>query len=70
MDNFAPRSFASPQVKDACISLFKHTPDEMILKINAYIKAGLPGVLNLLGLKWPTNIKSEIRQLVLQGLHK
>jgi len=44
-DNFTPKWFAPPQVKDACIALFKHTPGEIVLQVDAYITAGLPGVL-------------------------
>jgi hypothetical protein len=69
-DNFAPRSFAPPQVKDACIALFKHTPDEIVLKVDAYITAGLPGVLGMSNSTRPTKIKSEIRDLVLKGLRE
>lgn len=59
-DNFAPRTLTIPQVTDACIALFKHTPEEMALKIDAFITAGLPGVLHQFGQNRPTRVKAEI----------
>jgi hypothetical protein len=67
-DNFTPRSLAPPQVKDACIALFKHTPYEIVLKVDAYITAGLPNVLGMSNSTWPTKIKSKICNLMLKGL--
>jgi hypothetical protein len=69
-DNFAPRSFAPPEVRDACVTLFKHTPDEIVLKIDAFVTAGLPGVIKMSGSKRPVKIKAEIRERVLQGLRE
>src|ERR1700683_4262142 len=67
-NNFAPRTLTTPQVTDACVTLFKHTPEEMTLKIDAFITAGLSGVLRHSGQNCPTRVKAEIRELVLNGL--
>jgi hypothetical protein len=58
------------EVTDACVTLFKHTPEEMALKIDAFITAGLPGVLSQSMQNRPTRIKTEICDLVLSGLHQ
>ena len=55
-------------MKDTCVALFKLTPEEMTLKFDAFITAGLPGVLRMAGQSRPTKVKSEIRAAVLNGL--
>lgn len=69
-DNFAPRTFATPQVTDAFVTLFKHTPDEIALKVDAFITGGLPGVLRKSGQNRITRVRSEIRDLVLNGFRE
>jgi len=59
-DNFAPQTLTTPQVTDACVTLFKHTPEEMALKIDAFITAGLPGVLCQSRQNCPTRVKAKI----------
>lgn len=66
-DNFMARSFATPQVKEALHAMFLHTPDEMALKVNAFVTTGLAGALRLSGQNKPTRTKSEIRNLVING---
>lgn len=69
-DNFNPRTFATPQIKEACVRLFKLTPEEMCLKIDAFVTAGLSGVLKMSGQNKPTRTRAEIRELVLTGLRE
>ncbi|KAJ2993806.1 hypothetical protein NUW54_g7660 [Trametes sanguinea] len=42
-DNFALRTTSTPRVVEACMHLFKCTPEEMAAKIEAYVTAGLSG---------------------------
>lgn len=69
-DNFMARSFATPEIKEALFHLFKHTPDAMCLKVDAFVTAGLSGVLKISGQNKPTRTRSEICELVLNGLRK
>jgi hypothetical protein len=57
-------------MKDACVALFKHMPEEMALKCDAFVTAGLPGALRMAGQGRPTKVKSEIRAAVLNGLRE
>ncbi|CDO74662.1 hypothetical protein BN946_scf184828.g2 [Trametes cinnabarina] len=67
-DNFALRSVSTPKVVEACMQLFKCTPDEMAMKIEAYVTTGLAGVVRAAGTKRHNQLKSEIRNKVYQGL--
>ncbi|KAG1888204.1 hypothetical protein F4604DRAFT_1916126 [Suillus subluteus] len=44
-DNFGPRSYASDPVKNACLALFKLTPEQIVVNIDAYIASGVEGVI-------------------------
>jgi len=55
-----PWTLTTSQVMNACVTLFKHTPEEMALKIDAFITAGLPGVLHQSGQNCPTRVKAKI----------
>jgi hypothetical protein len=59
-DNFMPWTLTTSQVMNACVTLFNHTLEEMALKIDAFITAGLPGVLRQSGQNCPTRVKAKI----------
>lgn len=42
----------------------------MSLKVDAFVTAGLSGVLKIAGQNKPTRARSEIRELVLSGLRE
>jgi hypothetical protein len=65
---FQPRTFVTPQITNAFNALFKMTPGEMALKVDAYITGGLAGVVRLTGKNASVKLRSEIRELVLSGL--
>ena len=65
MDNFAVCTLATPQINDACVALFKHTQDEITLKVDAFITTGLPGVLHMAGKSSPMKRSGVIHQLCL-----
>ncbi|KAG1869621.1 hypothetical protein F4604DRAFT_1584223 [Suillus subluteus] len=68
-DNFNPRTYASPEITDACMNLFKMTPDEMALKIDAYITGGLGAVVHVSGERKTTFYRKNIRDMVTFGLY-
>lgn len=43
VDSWSCRSVATSKARDACVTLFKNTPEDMALKIEAYIATGLAG---------------------------
>ncbi|OSD08237.1 hypothetical protein PYCCODRAFT_1345161, partial [Trametes coccinea BRFM310] len=67
-DNFALRTTSTQKVVEACMHLFKCTPDEMAAKIESYVTAGLPGIVRAAGSKRSHQLKSEIRTKVFEGL--
>ncbi|EIW62712.1 uncharacterized protein TRAVEDRAFT_43050 [Trametes versicolor FP-101664 SS1] len=69
-DNWAIRTVATPKVKEACIYLFKCTPDDMAMKIEAYAMLGIAGVLKLTNGKRSTLLKAEIRAKINEGLRE
>ncbi|KAF7984186.1 hypothetical protein HWV62_16878 [Athelia sp. TMB] len=58
------------EVKEACLSLFKCTPDQMVLQVEAFITSGLSGTIKLAGKKQPDQLRGEIRKRVLEGLQE
>ncbi|KAF7964970.1 hypothetical protein HWV62_1296 [Athelia sp. TMB] len=56
------------EVKEACISLFKCTPEQMALQVEAFITSGLAGTIKLAGKGQPAKIRGEIRALIVDGL--
>ena len=44
LDAYGTQVFSSPKVKQACLHIYKQTPEEMSLKIEAFCVAGLGGV--------------------------
>jgi hypothetical protein len=69
-DSFVPRTYATAEVKEACVHLYKSTPEEMSLKIDAFTTAGLGGVLKTTGGRRSTSLKAEIREMLRKGLCK
>jgi hypothetical protein len=63
-DNFGPRSYASDPVKNACLALFKLTPEQIVVNIDAYIASGVEGVVRTSGARQTTLLKKEIRDMV------
>ncbi|EGO30311.1 hypothetical protein SERLADRAFT_431819 [Serpula lacrymans var. lacrymans S7.9] len=69
-DNFSPGVHASAKVIEACLHIFKNTPEVMALKIDGYITSGVGGLLKISGGRKSTQIKSEIRDLIKTGLYE
>ncbi|KAF7970978.1 hypothetical protein HWV62_22467 [Athelia sp. TMB] len=69
-DNFATRTIATPEVTQACLALFKCTPDQIGLQVDAFITAGLPGTIKLAGKGQVNQMRAEVRRLVLEGLRE
>ncbi|TFY57509.1 hypothetical protein EVG20_g8517 [Dentipellis fragilis] len=68
-DGIAARILSSPGIRDACIQLFKDTPENMVLRIQAYIQGGLSGVVRVTeGARTYTTLKAEVRREILEGL--
>ncbi|KAG1878885.1 hypothetical protein F4604DRAFT_1580042, partial [Suillus subluteus] len=63
-DNFGPRSYASDPVKNACLALFKLTPEQIVVNIDAYIASGVEGVIRTSGARKTTFLKKEIRDMI------
>ncbi|KAF7975701.1 hypothetical protein HWV62_8647, partial [Athelia sp. TMB] len=68
-DNFMPRSFATPAIGEALQNIFRHTPNDMVLKVDTFMTTGLAGVLRMTDQNKSTRLKSEIRHMVSQGFH-
>lgn len=68
--NFSARSFCPPPIRDAIIAIYKQTPEEMTIRIDSFVTAGISGVIGLNTKNKPNQMKAEIRTLVLQGLRK
>ncbi|KAG1737379.1 hypothetical protein EDB19DRAFT_1909701 [Suillus lakei] len=45
-DNFGPQSYASNPIKNACLALFKLTPEQMVVNIDAYIVSGVEDMIH------------------------
>lgn len=69
-DSFSCRTIATNQVKEACLSLFKCTPDQMVLHVEAFITGGLAGTIKLAGKGQSAKMQGEIRELILEGLRE
>ena len=69
-DNFDIRVQASPQVTEAFVHCFKCTPDEVFLRIDAFIIRGLAGIIALQGQNKTMQFKTEICEMVMNGFHK
>ncbi|KAI0323447.1 hypothetical protein GY45DRAFT_1215369, partial [Cubamyces sp. BRFM 1775] len=71
-DGFALRTSTTPKIIEACMQLFKCTPEEMAMKIEAYVTTGLvlAGVVRATGTKRSIQLRSEIRSKVYDGLCK
>ncbi|KAI0323189.1 hypothetical protein GY45DRAFT_1376512 [Cubamyces sp. BRFM 1775] len=67
-DSFAIRTATTAKVTEACMPLFKCTPEEMAMKIEVYVLTGLSGVVRLTSQKRSTQLKSEIRTKIYEGL--
>ncbi|KAI0323299.1 hypothetical protein GY45DRAFT_1439640 [Cubamyces sp. BRFM 1775] len=69
-DSFALCTATTPKVIEACMQLFKCTPEEMAMKIEAYVTTGLSGFVKAAGMKRSIQLRSEIRSKVYEGLCK
>lgn len=69
-DNFSCRTISTNPVKEACLTLFKCTPDQMALQVEAFITCGLSGTIKLAGKGQATKLRGEIRELILDGLRE
>lgn len=67
-DAFDVRTFCTPQINEAMIQCFKHTYEEIFLKVDAFIVGGLAGVLALKGQNKVVRMRTEIRERVLSSL--
>lgn len=63
-DNFRPRSYVSDPIKNACLALFKLTPEQIVVNIDAYIASGVEGVVRTSGARQTTLLKKEIRDMI------
>ncbi|KAL6302237.1 hypothetical protein BKA93DRAFT_827512 [Sparassis latifolia] len=68
-DNWTTRTSTTSKVTEACMQLFKNTPEEMAMKIEAYLTTGLAGVIKATGGKRSTILKSEVRAAITKGFH-
>lgn len=64
MDIINPRTVVTPEAAEAMMSLFKVTPNEMAMKMQAYITTGIVGVIKESKVKRLTVLKRDIREMV------
>lgn len=69
-DAFDAAVVVSPQIREAIVSIYKDTPEEMVLKIKAFVTTGLGGVLRLAGQSSAVRLKTEARDYIIKGLSK
>lgn len=69
-DSFATRTIATPEVTQACLTLFKCTPEQMGLQVDSFITAGLPGTIKLARKGQATQMCTAVRKMVLEGLRE
>lgn len=67
-DTFSARQNSSPQVRAAWTMLFKQSFESMVLKVDAYIVAGLAGALRLGVGDKADRARKEIRRQINLGL--
>lgn len=67
-DTFSARQYSSPQVQAAWTMLFKQSFESMVLKVDAYIVAGLAGTLRLGVGDKADKARKEIRRQINVGL--
>lgn len=69
-DNFSVCTLSSPQIDEAFIQVFKCTPNEAFLKVDAFITGGLAGVLALQGQNKSVRTRTEIRDIIMRGFRE
>ncbi|KAL6308621.1 hypothetical protein BKA93DRAFT_746779 [Sparassis latifolia] len=58
-DNWTTRTSTTSKVTEACMQLFKNTPEEMAMKIEAYLTTGLAGVIKGQAIDYPQERSSR-----------
>ena len=56
---FNAQVVVSPEIREVIMLIYKDTVEEMILKIEAFVMAGLSGVLQLAGQSSAVHLKTE-----------
>ncbi|EIW80687.1 hypothetical protein CONPUDRAFT_154699 [Coniophora puteana RWD-64-598 SS2] len=70
MDQYAPRSTTSKRLDDACLMLFKHTVEELSLRLDAYVAGGIAQLAAVTGERKTTLLRRIIREQILHRLCK